>query len=68
LLSLPVSPQGDVYNGLAGTPGNSTGSFIATSGSKPAFDGLVGSAFGELLAPVFICHYLALKHPGYKQV
>jgi len=47
LLSLLASPQGDIYNGFAGTPGNSLGAFTATSVSDATFGSLVGSAFGD---------------------
>ena len=50
LVSFLASPQGDIYDSLAGAPGNAVfGTFIATSVDDPAFDPVIGSAFGEMV-------------------
>jgi hypothetical protein len=49
LVSFLASPQGDIYDSLAGGAGNSAVPFIATTVSDPAFEGLLGSAFGEFI-------------------
>lgn len=48
MASVLLAPQGDLYDGLRGAPGNSPLRVIATA-SPPGYESYIGSAFGEFI-------------------